>query len=539
MREIVRYLLRPAIIIIMLLNTQLASAGLAGTMEKALMPGKLSAAHEKFVKDCKACHAFFGKSMQNGRCLNCHDHKDVANDIKKGVGYHGRIPGIKTRECKVCHTEHKGRNFSIVPLDKETFDHSHTDFKLHGRHKDAECTQCHVPKKKYREAPTQCVKCHKKSDPHKGRLGDQCGSCHSENRWQDFRFDHSRTKFKLQGKHQGVECRNCHPDQRYSGLPTQCFACHKGDDRHKGKFGRRCQDCHSTNGWGNQSFDHNKDTDYALEGLHTTVTCKQCHRGNYAFDKMKILPDEKGKNRASIACYTCHNLQDEHKGQYGRKCESCHSVKGWKKVKFDHNKTHFPLKGKHKDTDCGDCHTGSNIYKEKLQTTCLSCHRQDDVHRGQQGKNCQDCHGQLDWQSQVKFDHNLTKFPLLGSHIGLACEECHISSAFKETKTQCVACHKNDDVHASGLGQKCDQCHYVGDWKAWSFDHDKQTDFKLDGAHKGIVCKSCHRKPAIRNAKIPSDCQSCHLQDDIHNGEFGRHCQRCHGTRSFAEIRMQ
>jgi hypothetical protein len=513
-------------------------AGVFDSMEKALMPGELSAPHAKFEEDCTNCHKFFGQEHQNNLCLDCHDHKNIAEDIQKGQGFHGRIPDVKNKDCRVCHSEHKGRQHSIVLLDKQTFDHRATDFPLRGRHSDAPCQACHKKDKKtkkplaYHEAPTQCIKCHKKDDAHDGRLGKQCGSCHAQTRWQDFRFDHSVTKFKLEGKHKGVECRNCHPQQRYSGAPKKCFACHQRDDKHKGKYGEKCQDCHTVSGWGSQKFDHDKDTDYPLKGRHKSVTCQQCHRSE-GFKK-----NEKKKiEKLSTDCYACHRLQDEHKEQYGRKCKDCHTVKGWKKLIFDHKKTDFPLKGKHEDVACGDCHKGI-LYKEDLKLDCFSCHRQDDVHREQQGKKCQDCHNEKGWQHKVAFDHNLVKFPLLGAHAALACEECHSSGSFKDTKAQCLSCHKDDDVHKRGLGPRCDLCHYVGDWKAWEFDHDKQTDFKLTGKHKGIVCNACHYEPVEKEIDMPSDCQSCHLKDDAHDGEFGRHCQRCHNAKSFTDVNM-
>lgn len=521
-----------SIILVSVLATNDAAAGVFDAMEKALMPGELSAVHEKYVEDCTVCHKFFGKGEQGVLCMDCHDHRNIRDDVKKGRGYHGRIPGIKTKECKSCHTEHKGRNATIILLDRQTFNHRLTDFDLRGRHKDAQCSECHKKKKPYHDAPSQCVKCHKKVEPHDGRLGKKCGACHRESSWQDFRFDHSKTKFKLEGKHKGVECRNCHPQERYSGLPKKCYACHKGDDRHKGRYGEKCQECHSPTGWGSQEFDHDKDTKFPLKGRHKKVTCQQCHKQDEK-DRKKA-----GNKKQKRNCYSCHRLQDEHKGQYGKKCQSCHSEKEWARQKFNHSKTDFPLKGKHKDTACGDCHTGKNIYKEHLKTTCYSCHRVDDVHKGQQGKKCQDCHNEKGWQDEVKFDHGLTKFPLLGAHTALACEECHSSGAFKETKPQCLSCHQDEDVHKRTLGPRCDRCHYVGDWKAWEFDHDKQTEFKLENAHKGIVCSACHRKPTDKEVEALSDCQSCHLRDDVHNGEFGRHCQRCHNTKSFSEIRM-
>jgi predicted CXXCH cytochrome family protein len=83
----------------------------------------------------------------------------------------------------------------------------------------------------------------------------------------------------------------------------------------------------------------------------------------------------------------------------------------------------------------------------------------------------------------------------------------------------------------------------VGDWKAWEFDHDKQTDFELTGKHKGIQCTACHREPVSfekgAEMDMPNDCLGCHREDDAHDGEFGRRCQRCHNTEAFDEVRMR
>jgi hypothetical protein len=526
-----RKIAKAAVVAGLLLLLSTVHGGVLDDMEKALMPGELSQAHAKFEDDCTVCHKFFGKTQQNNLCVGCHDHKNIAEDIRQKRGYHGRIPGIsaiaedQVRECRVCHSEHKGRAHSIVLLDKQTFDHRLTDFVLRGRHRDASCESCHRPKKAYHQAPARCISCHKENDVHKAQLGERCGSCHGETRWQDFRFDHAATKFALEGKHKGVECRNCHPQQRYSGVPTKCQSCHQRDDKHQGRYGKQCKDCHSVNGWGSQRFDHDKDTKYPLKGRHAQTSCVQCHRPT---DKTKKLKTD---------CYSCHRLQDEHKGQYGRKCKSCHTPRDWNKTKFEHDKTDFPLKGRHSDVACGDCHQGE-LGKEKLKTRCIACHRQDDVHHEQQGKRCQECHNEQGWQEKVNFDHNLVKFPLLGAHAALACEECHSSGKYKETKAQCLSCHKEDDMHRGSLGERCDRCHLVSDWKVWEFDHDRQTDFDLTGAHKGIVCSACHHDPAGKEVSLPSDCQSCHLQDDAHDGEFGRHCQRCHGTESFRDVRM-
>jgi hypothetical protein len=128
---------------------------------------------------------------------------------------------------------------------------------------------------------------------------------------------------------------------------------------------------------------------------------------------------------------------------------------------------------------------------------------------------------------------------LLGSHASLACEECHTSTHFKDAKVLCVTCHKEDDVHKRTLGKECQRCHFASDWKAWEFNHDKQTDFPLKGSHKGIDCRACHREPVKDKIELPSNCFGCHAADDAHDGGFGRVCERCHNEKSFDKVKIQ
>lgn len=505
-------------------------ADVVDSMEKALMPGPLHEAHMKFEEECTKCHAFFKQSRQNDLCLNCHDHKNVADDIKNKRGFHGMTPDIREKDCKDCHREHLGRKAEIIFLDQQTFNHNATDFKLQGAHKSVQCKNCHKPDKRYSEAKGVCFDCHEKAEPHKGTLGKVCDSCHRETAWNDFQFDHSRTDFKLEGKHRGVECRDCHPQERYLEIPTDCYSCHKLDDKHKGSFGTKCNECHAPTGWASQAFDHDKDTDFKLTGQHRRLTCNQCHKDD-AF-KVELKTD----------CYSCHKLTDEHKGAFGKKCHECHTTTEWAKPTFDHDKTDFALRGKHKETACTDCHSG-DLYKEKekdkVKKDCYGCHKQHDAHNGQQGKQCNDCHDEKGWKKNVAFDHDITQFPLLGSHASLACEECHSSTNFKDVKVQCGVCHTKDDVHKRRLGRMCGRCHISSDWKAWRFDHDKDTDFKLKGSHKGKDCHACHREPVEDEIELPKKCFGCHAGDDAHDGGFGRVCERCHNEKSFEEVNIK
>ena len=50
---------------------------------------------------------------------------------------------------------------------------------------------------------------------------------------------------------------------------------------------------------------------------------------------------------------------------------------------------------------------------------------------------CGDCHGELGWGRDVFFEHDLTRFPLLGLHAVIACEQCHANPRFKDAEIVC------------------------------------------------------------------------------------------------------
>jgi hypothetical protein len=166
---------------------------------------------------------------------------------------------------------------------------------------------------------------------------------------------------------------------------------------------------------------------------------------------------------------------------------------------------------------------------------CAGCHGVDDVHNGSLGRDCQSCHKESSWRDEVKFDHDLTRFPLVGLHVGVPCEECHATRAYRDAPHECVSCHRSKDVHKKQLGEECGSCHNPNGWSFWQFDHATMTDFPLTGAHDRLGCRDCHRMPEHESG-TPSECASCHQGDDVHEGQFGRDCGRCHETASFRQV---
>lgn len=409
---------------------------------------------------------------------------------------------------------------------------------------ESDCKNCHSPfaPKAQNEL---CLGCHKavandittKRGFHglrKDVEGAPCRTCHADHKGPDADiigldtalFDHANSNFALTGKHATTACESCHkPGKKYREAPSACVDCHRASEPHRGQLGTKCESCHGTKSWSDlKEFDHSK-TDFALVGRHKDVACRACHAG----ERYKGVPK---------ACVECHRQRDVHQDRNGSKCDTCHKPHGWRELAFDHDKhTKFPLLGKHQPLACDKCHQ-KDPHVVRLETTCISCHRKDDVHKGELGKDCLKCHGEASWKTDTKFDHDLSKFPLLGKHAKAKCADCHKTKIYKDTPTACAKCHDDDKPHEGRpghegrLGPDCGKCHGVSDWKKAAFDHGK-TKFALTGRHTSLGCYACHAKRHQEKATLPTDCYSCHKSRDQHRGAFGKNCGKCHTTTTF------
>ena len=364
-------------------------------------------------------------------CVACHKkddpHKDILGD-----------------QCESCHTDQDWKT-SII------FDHGKTDYPLTGKHRETQCLDCHKTPK-LAETPHACDACHKKDDIHKGNLGTKCEQCHVPSDWKRFRFDHSKTRYPLLGKHEAALCKDCHAGERYKNLPMECSGCHKDDDPHKNKqfkniLGLKCETCHTERDWKKATFDHDK-TDFRLLDKHIDTKCLECH----PMPKLDQTP---------TTCIGCHTKDDVHKDKLGKRCETCHDAKTWKKAPtFDHQKTDFPLTGKHQPVKCEQCH------RTKLfagaSPICVACHKKDDEHNGRFGTQCERCHTDRTWERKDFGHKKETGYPLEGAHTKVKCLTCHTRPLFTtRTPTVCGVCHRTDDVHDGALGPRCERCHTV------------------------------------------------------------------------------
>ncbi|MGC3996102.1 MAG: cytochrome c3 family protein [Anaeromyxobacter sp.] len=234
-------------------------------------------------------------------------------------------------------------------------------------------------------------------------------------------------------------------------------------------------------------------------------------------------------------------------------CAACHTAEGWKPVKFAHERTGFPLEGRHRDVACRACHS-SGTFAEPVARACSACHR--DVHLGRLGQRCQDCHQPVAWAASFSpEDHRKTAFPLTGRHALTACENCHgdrRDRGFSRPTVACVGCHGPDwerasaggaavDHAGSGFPQDCRRCH-----STWRFapatlpQHQVCFDIR-SGPHAGVRCTECHTTIPLADysqtftcATDTADCIRCH--GDVsgeHQGVPGfqpvnRKCYECH-----------
>ncbi len=436
------------------------------------------------------------------KCLGC--HSELRTRIEARRGLHAQL---EYADCQLCHVEHQGREFSLVYWKggEESFDHSLTGYSLRGKHATAACRGCHRP-------------------------------------------DYVVDSIALLRRQKDLA-------HTFLGLDTGCVSCHF--DEHRAQLPMTCSQCHTFVSWAPApGFDHSK-TDFGLTGRHASTACAQCHQ--------KITLSVSSGDReylrfagvAHEACIDCH--ADVHGSRFGLRCEGCHSTNGWQVADhagFDHNKTRYPLEGRHKFVACDKCHASGKPKSGVRFQNCLDCHK--DHHAGEftdraQRGACEECHTVTGFAPSLftMEKHQATGFVLRGAHLAVSCIQCHTDAPgafptrvgrYTWASTRCQDCHR--DVHRGQLAKfvehsGCEYCHSENAWSQIRFAHDS-TRFPLQGKHTSLSCASCHRgdsgsatSPSLTFAAIRCDCESCH--HDTHRGQFTIsdtiprvRCERCH-----------
>jgi hypothetical protein len=241
-----------------------------------------------------------------------------------------------------------------------------------GSHKHVKCASCH-PNGQYKLGPKRCVDCHQKDDPHRGRLGKDCGKCHIPAKGAP-KFQHERmTHFQRTDAHRRTPCSLCHSsrprkasaavlarlrqsppplDRTFPIVGRRCADCHA--DPHKGEAGTRCEACHNTVSWAQ------------VVGTGARGVKPRDHRGAWLRSHADLPMNDRDPGVEKRSCARCHATPV---------CTNCHrnsrpkSHTGLWRVK-----THG-LEAGFDPARCRTCHvTGS----------CMQCHRNTPplTHRG-------------------------------------------------------------------------------------------------------------------------------------------------------------
>jgi len=354
-------------------------------------------------------------------------------------------------------------------------------------------------------------------------------------------------------KVQNSKCLNCHSEIKslinsgsgyHSSLEVKEQNCWKCHSEHHGRNFRIIN-------FNPKSFNH-ENAGFNLTGKHANTECKKCHKADFILDK-KL----KNKNDTYLGlntnCFSCH--EDVHQNTLGDNCAACHNSDAFKPApKFEHSTAAFKLTGAHLKVECIGCHKIEDKNGKKYQAfknisfqNCNSCHK--DPHQGSFGLNCSGCHQTSSFKQLItgSFDHSRTKFPLIGKHKLVACNNCHKNpSGYKMKFALCTDCHQ--DYHkaqfvVNNLTQNCADCHTENGFKPSLFTielHNK-AKFQITGAHLATPCESCHYQQNQWQFKgIRVECISCHK--NIHENELkpeflpDDNCRFCHQTESWTAI---
>lgn len=447
------------------------------------------------------------------------------------------------------------------------------------------CTLCHDLGNKV--ANNKCLDCHKGMQAlvkaERGYhvsadvKGKACTTCHSEHYGRKFKmiridikkFNHDLTGYKLEGKHDEIDCKKCHNSDNiadndikkrpntFIGLETKCVTCHT--DYHQETLSSSdCASCHNTEKFKPAAnFNHN-DADFKLVGKHLDVACVKCHK-----EEKRNGKDFQNFNHIKFTdCNTCHS--NPHEETITGSCKQCHTETSFKnfrgKGRFNHNTTNFTLNGAHKKVACFSCHKKNDdpklVFQDKLnidEASCVKCH--EDKHEGKLGNDCAKCHNETAFVSLKTlefFDHNLTDFPLEGLHKKVDCKKCHDSGKYTEKIEfkSCNNCH--DDYHQGEFTTDnntpdCKTCHSVKqgfDTSLFTLEEHQKTEFPLNGAHAATPCFACHLDEkdndrwTFKNKETA--CVTCH--NDIHKNYISsqfypdKKCETCHSNDAWSDV---
>jgi len=264
-----------------------------GKFDHAQTGWVLTGSHTVPPRACADCHVNGNYKLNQKTCVTCHQQ-----DYNNAVSPVNHIQAGLPLTCETCH--------DTVAWTDGKFDHTQTGWPLTGSHTvpPRQCADCHV-NNNYKLNNTACVTCHltdfnNTNNPNHAQAGfpQTCEVCHDTIKWTDANFDHNKTAFPLIGSHTVPPraCADCHVNNNYKNLPTDCYGCHKVDYQNANNpnhiaahFPTTCATCHDTVKWTNGKFNH---TWFPMNHGNANGVCSACHTN--------------ANDYSVFACTNCH-----------------------------------------------------------------------------------------------------------------------------------------------------------------------------------------------------------------------------------------
>ena len=189
----------------------------------------------------------------------------------------------------------------------------------------------------------------------------------------------------------------------------------------------------------------------------------------------------------------------------------------WRGARFDHDKTHFPLHGAHREhapappaTSPADTRTRRGAAAPATRrTTCIAA------------RAARTAPSATPNPAGRPRNSITRRRPASRCSAGTARSTAPAAIAVAGSKMNCrrpaSAAIAPPTAHASRFGEDCASCHGNDAWRPAPFDHAQKAKFALLGSHAKLDCHACHTGRAATQ-KLPTDCAGCHRGDDVHGG---------------------
>lgn len=216
-------------------------SGAVGGWRGMVNPGPISRAHQQFADQCETCHTPH-QGVEAATCMSCHANTDFGS--KQSTRFHAEVT-----QCTSCHVEHEGDR-GIVRMDHQALLRAWVDMDREspsgpdgGEPPARISTPSFVGGMRAQDplGVLNCASCHAYRDPHEGRFGSECSSCHTVESWSIPSFRHPSVS--------STQCSQCHqaPPSHYMGhfeMVSRRVAGNRAEVE-------QCGACHTTDSWNN------------------------------------------------------------------------------------------------------------------------------------------------------------------------------------------------------------------------------------------------------------------------------------------------